>query len=126
MGPSPRVAHSRWCANPSRPSIEQGGDDHDAEGVRRQVVGESGCGDPALEHGPDGGLVDPPAGEGSALKRTAPQRRFGGIFGDPGRLHVRLDPLIQVLAHRDFPFLAVFLAEPKEPALLVGAQVADP
>ena len=23
---------------------EQGGDDHDAEGVRRQVVGESGCG----------------------------------------------------------------------------------
>ena len=68
------------------------------EGMRRQVGGQSGGLEPPFEHGPDGGLVDLPAGEGSASKRAAPQRRSGRVFADPDRLHVRLDPLIQVLA----------------------------
>ena len=33
---------------------QQGGDDHDAKRVRRQVGGESGRGEAEFEHGPDG------------------------------------------------------------------------
>ncbi len=51
---------------------QQSGDDYDAEGVRRQVGGESGCGEPALEHGSDGSS----AREGSGrLRMYAPNYR---------------------------------------------------
>lgn len=62
----------------------------------------------------------PPAGEGAASERAAPQRLGRRVLLDPGHVHVRLDPLIQVVAHEDLAFLAVFLAEPKEPPLLVA------
>ena len=55
--------------------VEQGGDDHDAKRVRRQVGGEAGRGEPAFEHGPDGVAGDAPAGEGAAPERGAPKRR---------------------------------------------------
>lgn len=60
------------------------------------------------------------------MERAQPQRRFGGILGDPCRLQLRLDPLIQVVAHEHIPFLAVFLAEAKEPPHLVVTQMAGP
>lgn len=55
--------------------VEQGGDDHDAKRVRRQVGGEAGGGEAALEHGPDGVAGDAPAGEGAAPERGAPKGR---------------------------------------------------
>ena len=106
--------------------VQQGGNDHDADGVRHHVVVEANRGEPALEHGPDGGAGDRPAGERAPSERATTEGRGRHVFGDPGRFDVRLEPLVQVVAHEDRASYSVYLAEAKGPALLVNAQVTDP
>ena len=102
---------------------EQVGHHQDAEAVGAEDVGQPGIFEPSLEHAAHGVGRQGVPGELLLFSQGRPEQgRLLGVRSDPGRLQVRLEPAIEVVADGDLALLAPLFPEPQD---ALGALVLE-
>ena len=92
-------------------------------------VGQPGIFEPSLEHAAHGVGRQGVPGELLLFSQGRPEQgRLLGIGVDPGRLQVRLEPAIEVVADGDLALLAALFPEPQDAlgALVLEVPAAEP
>ena len=108
---------------------EQVGHDEDAEAVGAKDIGQPGIFEPSFKHTAHGVRRQGPGGERLLFSPGGPkQGRFLGVGRDAGRLQVRHEPAVEVVADGDLALLSSLFPEPQDAlgALVLEVAAAEP